>query len=97
MSPKIYWNEQHSFVLPAAFPQTPWYSAAQALATRSRRVAQWAARHGVMRAMRQMAGSNVFNVDFLAGSVLLLRRAAVLQAGGLFDQRYFMFYEDSDL
>ena len=97
MSPKIFWNEQHSFVLPAAFAQTPWYQMAQALATRSRRVAQWAARRGVMRAMRQMAGSEIFEVNFLAGSVLLLRRSAVLQAGGLFDPRYFMFYEDSDL
>lgn len=97
VSPKIFWNEQHSFVLPAAFPQTPGYQMAQALATRSRALAQWAARRGVKKAMHQMAGSKVFKVDFLAGSVLLLRRAAVLQAGGLFDPRYFMFYEDSDL
>lgn len=97
VSPKIYWNSQHSFVLPAAFAQTPWYHMAQALATRSRRLAQWAARHGLQRAMRQMTGSKVFEVDFVAGSVLLLRRSAVLQAGGLFDPAYFMFFEDSDL
>ena len=97
VSPKIYWNEQRSFVLPPAFPQTPWYSVAQALATRSSRLAHWAAQRGVRRAMRQMAGSETFAVNFLAGSVLLLRRAAVLQAGGLFDPDYFMFYEDSDL
>ena len=97
VSPKIYWNEQRSFVLPAAFAQTPWYYVAQTLATRSRQLAQWAARRGLLRAMRQMAGSKVFEVDFVAGSVLLLRRSAVLQAGGLFDPDYFMFYEDSDL
>jgi GT2 family glycosyltransferase len=97
VSPKIYWNEQRSFVLPAAFAQTPWYHVAQALATRSRRLAQWAARRGLERAMRQMAGSKDFDVDFVAGSVLLLRRGAVLQAGGLFDPDYFMFFEDSDL
>lgn len=97
VSPKIYWNDQHSFVLPAAFAQTPWYSVAQALATHSRLLAQWAALRGVKRAMRQMAGSKIFKVDFLAGSVLLLRRSAVLQAGGLFDPDFFMFYEDSDL
>ena len=97
VSPKIYWNEQHTFVLPAAFAQTPWYHVAQALATRSRRVAQWAGRRGLLRTMRQMAGSKVFEVDFVAGSVLLLRRSAVLRAGGLFDPDYFMFFEDSDL
>ena len=97
VSPKIYWNEQRSFVLPAAFAQTPWYSVALALATRWRRLAQWAARRGVKRAMRQMASAQAFEVRFLAGSVLMLRRSAVLQAGGLFDPDYFMFYEDSDL
>ncbi|MCX7246456.1 MAG: glycosyltransferase [Burkholderiales bacterium] len=97
VSPKIYWNEQRSFALPAAFAQTPWYYVAQALATRSRRLAQWAARRGLLRTMRQMAGSEIFGVDFVAGSVLLLRRSAVLQAGGLFDPDYFMFFEDSDL
>ena len=97
VSPKIYWNDRRSFVLPAAFAQTPWYYVAQALATHSRRMAQWAARHGLQRAMRQMAGSNDFEVNFVAGSVLLLRRSAVLQAGGLFDPDYFMFFEDSDL
>ena len=97
VSPKIYWNEQHSFVLPAAFAQTPWYHVAQALATHSRRMAQWAALQGIVRAMRQMAGAEMVDVRFLAGSVLLLRRTAVLRAGGLFDPDYFMFYEDSDL
>lgn len=97
VSPKIYWNEQRSFVLPVAFPQTPWYSVALALATRSRRVAQWAAQRGLKRTIRQMASKHPFEVDFLAGAVMLLRRAAVLSAGGLFDPDYFMFFEDSDL
>ena len=44
-----------------------------------------------------MASALAFEVGFLAGSVLMLRRSAVLQAGGLFDPDYFMFYEDSDL
>lgn len=97
VSPKIYWNEQRSFVLPAAFAQTPWYSVALALATRWRWAALWAAQFGLKRAMRQMAAQAVFEVNFLAGAVLLLRRNAVLAAGGLFDPDYFMFFEDSDL
>lgn len=96
-SPKIYWNAKRSFILPAAFPQTPWYRMAQALATRSHKVAQWAALRGLRRAMQQMSGSRLFSVPFLAGAVLMLKRKAVLQAGGLFDPDYFMFYEDSDL
>jgi len=97
VSPKIYWNEQHSFVLPAAFPQTPWHSVALTLATHFPRTTQRFVRHRIQRSMQQMAGPACFEVPFLAGAVMLLRRAAVEKAGGLFDPAYFMFFEDSDL
>ena len=96
-SPKIYWNEQHSFVLPVAFPQTPWHSVALALATRWHWLAKQAARLYLKRAMCSMNRAAPFEVSFLAGAVLMLRRQAVLSAGGLFDPAYFMFFEDSDL
>ena len=97
VSPKIYWNAQRSFVLPAAFPQTPWLSTAMALATRSRRWAQWAAQRSLKDEMRQMASKRPFEVPFLAGAVMMVRREAALSAKGLFDPDYFMFFEDSDL
>ena len=97
VSPKIFWNEQRTFVLPAAFPQTPGYSMALALATHSRRLTQWAAQRSLSGAMRQMASKHPFEVPFLAGSVMMVRRKAVLSAKGLFDPDYFMFFEDSDL
>jgi GT2 family glycosyltransferase len=97
VSPKIYWNEQRSFVLPAAFGQSPRHSLGLALASRFARATKWAAGRSLRQAQRRMGGSETFEVDFLAGAVLLLRRAAVLSAGGLFDPDYFMFFEDSDL
>lgn len=97
VSPKIFWNKQRSFVLPAAFPQTPGHSIALALATHSRGLTQWAAQRGLNGAMRQMESKIPFEVPFLAGSVMMLRRKAVLSAHGLFDPDYFMFFEDSDL
>ena len=97
VSPKIYWNEQHSFVLPTAFPQTPWHSVALALATHFPRTTQSLVWRNLQRTMQQMAGPSWFEVPFLAGAVMLLRRAAVMAAGGLFDPAYFMFFEDSDL
>ena len=97
VAPEIFWNEQHSFVLPPAFPQTPWYSMAMALATYSRDATRWTAHLGLSKAIRQMAPGHVSDVGFLAGAVMMLRRAAVLSAGCLFDPEYFMFFEDSDL
>jgi len=97
VSPKIFWNDQHSFVLPVAFPQTPCYSMAMALATYSRDATRWTASFYLKRAVRQMASGHRFSTGFLAGAVMMLRRTAVLSAGGLFDPDYFMFFEDSDL
>lgn len=97
LSPRIFWNPQRSFVLPAAFPQTPGMAVAQTLAPRARRLTRAASERYLARQRAMAASEGVTHVDFLAGAVLLLRRGAVLGAGGLFDPAYFMFYEDSDL
>lgn len=97
LSPCIYWNEARSFLLPSAFAQTPAASLWQALATRAPALSRWAAQRYLRRMKRLMQGQRLFDVDFVAGSVLLVRRAQVLAAGGLFDPGYFMFFEDADL
>ena len=44
---------------------------------------------------------HLISQDYLSGAILLLRRSAVQKAstseGPLFDERYFMFFEDADL
>ena len=97
LSPRIYWNRPRSFVLPAAFAQTPAMTLAQNLAPRSHRLTLDAVERYLARQRRMMAAPGSTRVDFLAGAVLLLRREAIGDAGGLFDPDYFMFYEDSDL
>ncbi len=97
VSPRIYWNEQRSFLLPSASPQGPWASLGQAWATRSPRRTRQAAREYLTHERRGMAQPQPFDVQVLAGAVLLLRRGAVQTAGGLFDPDYFMFFEDADL
>lgn len=97
VSPRMYWNEARTFLLPEAFPQTPWSAVAQVLALRFRGLTRQAARRYLARQRRQMAAAAPFDVGFLAGAVMMVRRAAVAAAGGLFDPAYFMFYEDADL
>ncbi|MBC5764751.1 glycosyltransferase [Ramlibacter albus] len=97
LSPRIWWNPERSFLLPAAFPQTPWVTIAQTLAPGARGLTMKSSARYLAR-QRAMAASHATTpVDFIAGAVLLLRRGAVQEAGGLFDPAYFMFYEDSDL
>ncbi|MGE4239889.1 glycosyltransferase family 2 protein [Ramlibacter sp.] len=97
LSPRIWWNEQRSFLLPTASPQTPRASIEQVLAARLRGRTMRASGRELARQQDLMHGGGVHEVDFLAGAVLLVRRDAALAAGGLFDPDYFMFYEDSDL
>lgn len=98
VSPRMYWNEARSFLLPLASPQTPAASVTSALASYSRRGAQLLAERELQRMQVQLHPSSPpFEVPMLAGAVLLLRRQSVLNAGGLFDPDYFMFFEDADL
>lgn len=97
VSPRIFWNEDRTFLLPAAFAQTPSTAVVQSLASRSHALALWLARRSLRHQRRRMVSGDPFEVGFLAGAVMMVRREAVLAAGGLFDPDYFMFYEDSDL
>lgn len=97
VSPRIFWNLARSFLLPAAFPQSPLATLGLSLASRNGTITRLAAQGYLRRQRDRMCGDATFGVDFLAGAVMLLRRSAVQQAGGLFDPAYFMFYEDSDL
>lgn len=97
VSPRIYWNEARTFLLPQAFPQTPWTAIGQALGSRSRSLTRRAADRYVAAQRQRMASTSPFETGFLAGAVMMLRRDAVQAAGGLFDPDYFMFFEDSDL
>jgi GT2 family glycosyltransferase len=98
VSPRMYWNKSRGFLLPLASVQSPRASLISALTTRSHQAARLLAERQLGR-MKALLRPSVapFEVPFLAGSVLLLRRAAVLKAGGLFDPEYFMFFEDTDL
>ena len=46
--------------------------------------------------LRDMDMSKVLSVPYLSGCFMLLRRKALLEAG-LFDERFFMYFEDLDL
>jgi GT2 family glycosyltransferase len=97
VSPMVFWNEARTFILPAAAAQTPFTALTHSLASRSHALALWMAQRCLREQRQRMASSAPFEVGFLAGAVMMLRRQAVLAAGGLFDPDYFMFFEDSDL
>ncbi|HTF87759.1 MAG TPA: hypothetical protein VK843_05075, partial [Planctomycetota bacterium] len=48
-------------------------------------------------ALREWTASEPMEVEMLSGACLLLPRSAIQAAGGLFDERYPLYYEDTDL
>ena len=97
VGPRIFWDRSKTFFLPPSFfpsalsrlcGQTARVSKTfrriYSLFYRRRSVLAWRASTPV----RQMA---------LSGGHVMLRRSALDQCGGLFDNNFFMYYEDSDL
>ena len=98
VAPRMYWNPSRSFLLPLATAQTPYANMTNSLASWSRSGARLLAERHLPRMQSQLQPlATPFVVPMLAGAILLLRRQAVLSAGGLFDPGYFMFFEDADL
>lgn len=102
VSPRTWWDRIGGWVLPCPTPQDPWARWRRAQASR-RAPAAWAtAQAQSTRLLMQQSG--LIDVPTLAGAVLMLRRRAVQSAepvnsasGILFDERYFMYFEDAEL
>ena len=48
-------------------------------------------------ALREWTANEPLDVEMLSGACLLLSRRAIAAAGGLFDERYPLYFEDTDL
>lgn len=97
VGPLTFWDEAGSFMLPpSTFPSLanhlrraiahlhPRLRLRHSIAFRRRALALWTARKPV-------------RVQALSGGHVLLRRSALERADGLFDEDFFMYWEDSDL
>lgn len=97
VGPRIYWDDEKRFLLPPSVFPSPWQNLWEkterihhriwevySLLFRRAAICFWLAE----KPMRQAA---------LSGGHMLLSRSAVERCGGLFDERFFMYYEDSDL
>jgi len=97
VSPKIYWDDAGTMSLPPIFPVTPFTIAMESLINKSRRLS------GVYSTIRRkqtldyVSSKRIVRQKNLPASAVLLKRDVVEMVGGLFDERFFMYYEDSDL
>lgn len=96
-APLTYWDEAQQWLLPPAQLPTPVTELGMALAIRwpwlgrlvSQRFRSWA--------LNCISSEQPVVQRMLSGGHVLLRRSAVVAAGGLFDPDFFMYFEDTDL
>lgn len=99
ISPRTWWDRVGGWLLPPATPQHPWAQFKRARASRRDAVA-WAcaeAQQTARLSATPLADAPPWLVPLLSGAVLLLRREAVVASGGLFDESFFMYFEDAEL
>ena len=97
VGPRVFWDEGRQFLMPlSTFPSPGWYvrHCLGGLVPGWQRLAR---RRFRQEAIGAWQAREPFAVAALSGGHVLLRRQAVLAAGGLFDPAFFMYWEDSDL
>lgn len=98
VGPLIYWDRGRHFLLPPSPIPSPW---SELLAVPKNPVlaclAWLSSLHWRDRSRKVWRTNSPVRQSNLSGGHSLLRRTAVEKAGGLFDPRFFLYYEDSDL
>lgn len=97
VGPRVFWDERRRFLLPpSTYPSRLGFLFDQ-LGLCFPGFSVFRARLFRRRALREWQAKSAFSVDALSGGHVLLKREALLAAGGLFDPDFFMYWEDSDL
>jgi len=98
VSSQIFWDDSLRFYLPSSYP-LPLFGL-QAFSD------AWGPYSHISRfqsaiwryhSIRVWQSKKPVRVNNLSGGLVLLKRAAVERAGGLFDPRFFLYFEDTDL
>jgi GT2 family glycosyltransferase len=96
--PLIYWDQGRNFLLPPSISPSPWRELCTFPAGPVRAHLAWL--NGLWwrrQSLRVWQAKGPIRQRNLSGGHALLRRSAVQRAGGLFDTRFFLYYEDTDL
>mgnify|MGYP005833005959 CR=1 FL=1 len=99
VAPRIYWDPEKRFCCPPAWPAE--WVAAHTMAGQLGVMSPWAyeilARLWRLKALHFWTAARPQSVAAVSGDVVLVRSEAAAQVGGLFDPRFFLYYEDTDL
>jgi GT2 family glycosyltransferase len=96
-SPLLYWDSAMTYLFPNSFPPSPVQDFYRELSGVSPFFGCLYSHWGKRRNLKLWRSSSPVKVKSLSGGTIMLRRSAIEEAGGLFDERFFLFYEDNDL
>lgn len=97
VSPCGYWDDACSWYLPPGQMPSPAMNFALSLSMRFPSLGQLVGKNFRKWALRKLTGVSDSKVRMLSGGHVLLKRSAIVAAGGLFDENFFMYFEDTDL
>jgi GT2 family glycosyltransferase len=94
---KTYWDAERRFLLPPSLFPSPWLALRDELWRLHPTLGWFNSLVFRRHAMRVWQSEQALADSALSGGAVLLKRSAIERSGGLFDERFFMYYEDSDL
>ena len=98
VGPKIYWDDSKRFYLPPSLFPSPWLSLRNELWRLHPILGQLHSFLLRRDALKVWTSNKQFiATSALSGGHLLIKRSAINNCGGLFNDYYFMYFEDSDL
>ncbi len=98
VGPTVYWDEKKKYCLPSSIFPSPWWLLRSELFHIHPFLGQIHSLLHRYQAIRTwLSTKKTIRVSALSGGHVLIKRSAIEKIGGLFDDRFFMYYEDSDL
>ncbi len=96
--PRFYWDEAKTFRLPPATGYSWWIHAGNESSARFEADARLVSFYWDIRCSRFWSATEPFEEPFLSGACLLIRNDRKRYPGGqIFDERFFLYFEDTDL
>jgi GT2 family glycosyltransferase len=98
VGPQVFWDDKRGFKLPPSYPPVlHWLQPMTSVGSPDSAINRIISAIWRGFAVKVWRASVPIRVQNLSGGNVLLKREAVLKAGGLFDPRFFLYYEDTDL
>lgn len=97
VAPLTFWDSMMTYYFPRSVPQSPYRDLAARLPCFPQISGSLYSLLERRKNIRLWKSSSPERVKNISGGVAFLRRSAVEKSGGLFDERFFLFYEDTDL